>query len=158
VIFVTVGTQLAFDRLVGTIDTWCGDHPSAKVFAQVGPTKLKIQHVDHVEFLSPENANDLFLAASLIVAHAGMGSVLTALRYKKPILILPRKAALGEHRNEHQMATAKWLANRPGIIVAWDEREIPGILDGHTSFSEGNGISEFASLELLQRLKNFIQD
>jgi UDP-N-acetylglucosamine transferase subunit ALG13 len=156
VIFVTVGTQLAFDRLIGAVDEWCGNHPSVNVFAQVGPTKLKIQHMEHAEFITPDKANRLFIEASLIIAHAGMGSVLTALKYRKPILIVPRKASLGEHRNDHQLATAKWLADRPGIRVAWDESEIAALLDNQTTIQEGAVISDYASPELLGRLKKFI--
>lgn len=155
-IFVTVGTQLSFDRLIGTMDKWCGEHPSTPVFAQVGPTKLTIKNMEHANFVAPEQANKLFLEASLIVAHAGMGSVLTALKYRKPILIIPRKASLGEHRNDHQLATAKWLTGRSGINVAMDESEIASFLDNHTSFQEGAEISDYASPELITRLKQFI--
>lgn len=157
-IFVTVGTQLAFDRLIGAVDGWCAEHPDVRVFAQVGPTKLEIEHIEHEAFLAPDKANSLFLEASLIVAHAGMGSVLTALKFRKPILIVPRKASLGEHRNDHQLATAKWLSGRPGIRVAWDEGEIAKLLDQHSSFQGGGEISDHASPELIARLKNFISN
>ena len=156
VILVTVGTQLSFDRLVGAVDEWCGTHPSIPVFAQVGPTKLHIKHMPYEEFLPPDKANNLFLEASLIVAHAGMGSVLTALKYRKPILIMPRKASLGEHRNDHQLATAKWLADRSGVTVAWDENEISALLDNYSAFHEGGEIIDQASPELIARLKSFI--
>lgn len=155
-IFVTVGTQLAFDRLIGAVDEWRGCNSSIPVFAQVGPTKLKIKHMEHEEFVTPEKANRLFLDASLIVAHAGMGSILTALKYRKPILIMPRKASLGEHRNDHQLATAKWLSDRQGISVVWDESEIAAFLDSHLSFQQGGEISDYASPELIRHLKNFI--
>jgi UDP-N-acetylglucosamine transferase subunit ALG13 len=99
----------------------------------------------------------LFRSSSLIVAHAGMGSILTALRHKKPILIMPRKASLGEHRNDHQMATAKWLGSRPGVSVAWNEKELQSVLDNHKELNSGAGISDFASPELIQNLKSFIR-
>jgi UDP-N-acetylglucosamine transferase subunit ALG13 len=157
-IFVTVGTQLAFDRLVGTVDAWCGHHSSVPVFAQIGPTKLKVEHMEHEEFVTPEKANRLFLGASLIIAHAGMGSILTALKYRKPILIMPRKASLGEHRNDHQFATAKWLAGRQGVHVIWNENELPAFLDSHLSFQKGVEISDYASPELILNLEDFIMN
>ena len=155
-IFVTVGTQLAFDRLIGVMDQWAGANPSTKVFAQVGPTKRVIHHMAFQDFVSPAKANELFIEAKLIVAHAGMGSILTALKYRKPILIVPRKAGLGEHRNDHQLATAKWLADRPGINVAWDENDVIGFLDNPAGIQNGGGLSEYASPELIGRLKEFI--
>lgn len=155
-IFVTVGTQLAFDRLIATVDDWAGAHPDEKIFAQVGPSKLSIRNMAFQDFVSPDKAKQLFAESKLIVAHAGMGSILTALQYRKPILVLPRKASLGEHRNDHQMATAKWLLGRPGVSVAWDESEVAKCLNNPMGVHSGSGISEFASPELLERLRRFI--
>ncbi|AOL93009.1 glycosyltransferase [Porphyrobacter sp. LM 6] len=60
----------------------------------------------------------------LIVSHAGIGTILTAARFAKPIVLIPRRAALEEHRNDHQLATVAQLATRPGILVARDETEL----------------------------------
>ena len=56
--------------------------------------------------------------ARLVVAHAGMGSVITADEFGKPIVILPRLQDRGEHTTDHQVATAAWLRGKPGIHVA----------------------------------------
>ena len=56
--------------------------------------------------------------ARLIVAHAGMGSVITADQFGKPIVMLPRLQERGEHTTDHQVATANWLRAKPGIYVA----------------------------------------
>lgn len=155
-IFVTVGTQLSFDRMVDAVDSWAAQAQGIEIHAQIGPSALKPKHVAYSAFLKPQEADALFRKSTLIVAHAGMGSILTALRYKKPILIMPRKAALGEHRNDHQMATAKWLGSRPGVSVAWDEKELQEILNNRSQLNSGGGISDFASPELINNLKSFI--
>ena len=62
--------------------------------------------------------------AELVVAHAGMGSVITAGEHGKPIVLLPRRAAAGEHTNDHQVDTARWLRGRPGIHVADAEDDL----------------------------------
>lgn len=155
-IFVTVGTQLAFDRLVKAVDLWIGNNPGERAFAQVGPAEYRPLNCESKDFVRPDQADALFREADLIVSHAGMGSILTALKYKKPILIMPRKAALGEHRNDHQLATAKWLGNKPGVTVAWEAEEVAHLLDARFGLRGGDGISEFASPELIASLKNFI--
>ncbi len=66
----------------------------------------------------------------MVVAHAGIGTILSARRHARPLVILPRKADLGEHRNEHQMATARAVAALPGVHVAWEAAEIAPFLDG----------------------------
>lgn len=156
VILVTVGTQLAFDRLVKAVDAWVGCNPGERAFAQIGPADFKPAHMESRDFVPPDQANALFREADLIVSHAGMGSILTALKYRKPILIMPRKAGLGEHRNDHQMATAKWLGGKPGVTVAWEAEDISRHLDDRANIKVGEGISEFASPELISNLKNFI--
>ena len=84
-IFVTIGTQLPFNRLVKAVDAWAGRNPSMKVFAQVGPGADLPQHMEYVEFVPPSQVTQLMNEAELIVSHAGMGSVLTALRYQRNI-------------------------------------------------------------------------
>ena len=68
-------------------------------------------------------------SSTAIVAHAGMGTILTALELGKPLLIMPRRAALGEHRNDHQLATAERFAAVDGVKVAFDETEFALKLD-----------------------------
>lgn len=155
-IFVTVGTQLAFDRLISTVDNWNHDK-GLKFFIQTGPSAIEPKHADFARFIDPSKADQLFKEAELIISHAGMGSILTALRYQKPIIIMPRLARLGEHRNDHQLATCKWLGNKPGIMVANDEQELVTLLDRSQlkTFNTGQGISSFASEALIDNLRKF---
>jgi UDP-N-acetylglucosamine transferase subunit ALG13 len=155
-IFVTVGTQLPFDRMIEAVDTWAANRPDEKLFGQIGVTKKRPVHFEAVDFVPPGRANELFLQASLIVSHAGMGSILSALRYRKPILIMPRRTALGEMRNDHQLATAKWLGGRPGVSVAWDESELVSMLENRRQLTAGSGISEHAEPAFIERLRDFI--
>ena len=156
VIFVTVGTQLAFDRLITSVDAWAEKNPGVEIFAQIGPSSVKPRNFRYESFVSPAQANELFRSAELIVSHAGMGSILTALKYKKPILVMPRKASLGEHRNEHQLATARWLGNKGGISVANEADDIFRNLSERSLLRAGEGISEFASTEFTTRLRCYI--
>jgi UDP-N-acetylglucosamine transferase subunit ALG13 len=155
-IFVTVGTQLAFDRLISAVDAWAANNPHEEVFYQIGPGTFKPQHGKFADFLQPDKANELFRNADLIVAHAGMGSILTALKYRKPILVLARRAALGEHRNEHQLATAKWLGKKPGIFVANDATDVAAILSTRSTLKAGESISDFAAPAFTSRLQSVV--
>lgn len=155
-IFVTVGTQLSFDRLISAVDAWASVNTHEEVFYQTGPGTFKPQHGKYADFLPPDKANQLFNSADLIVAHAGMGSILTALKYRKPILVLARRAALGEHRNEHQLATAKWLGTKAGVFTAIDEADVATILSTRCKLKAGEAISDFAEAAFTDRLRNFI--
>lgn len=157
-IFVTVGTQLPFDRLISTVDEWAGKNNISDVFAQIGPTKLKPEHIRTADFVSPSIAKEHFMNSDFIISHAGMGSILTSLQYRKPIIIMPRCAALGEHRNDHQLATAKWLGKKSGIFVAEDEKALIDILNHRSSLMSGEPISDFACNSLLTQLKAYIDN
>lgn len=157
-IFVTVGTQLPFDRLVLAVDRWAGAHPELEFFAQVCEGATPPQHMQHKPFLGADEVDQLVRKAELIVSHAGMGSVLTALQFEKPILILPRKSDLGEHRSDHQVSTAKWLATRPGVKVAWHEDEVGTLLEARQQLTAGPGIGAHASAQLIAKLRAFVFD
>jgi len=132
-IFVTVGMQLPFDRMMRAVDAWCeGSEQGKRVFGQTGRLSVDNfipRHFPHAEELTPEEFDRRLTAARLIVSHAGMGTIISALTLGKPIVVVPRRAHLGEQRNDHQVATVKKFADRPGVFVSMTERELPGILD-----------------------------
>jgi UDP-N-acetylglucosamine transferase subunit ALG13 len=157
VIFVTVGTQLPFDRLIKAIDQWCLKNPEEEVFAQIGPSNFLPQNMRFSDFITPSEVEEYSKKSDLIIAHAGMGSVLTALRFQKPVMIVPRQASYDEHRNDHQLATAKWLQSLDGITVAWDEKEAVAFLMNKQHFVSGSQISEDAEDRLIDFIKKIIK-
>lgn len=157
-IFVTVGTQLPFDRMVAAVDAWAAQ-TGAKIFAQVGPTTREFKSINHQRFLEPAEFDRYFNEATLVVAHAGMGSILTALSFGKPIIIIPRRASLGEHRNDHQIATAKRFQSHSGVVVAWHEADLPVALDNLTRQDRvaAARISPYAPEPFIHRLRQLIE-
>ncbi len=122
-ILLTIGTQLPFDRLVEALDTIAAeiDEP---VFGQIGRSSYRPSHFEWAEALDPGAFEQKFRAARLIVAHAGIGTVLSAQRNAKPIILFPRQVKYGEHRNDHQLATCAQLEGRPGIVIARTAEEL----------------------------------
>jgi UDP-N-acetylglucosamine transferase subunit ALG13 len=157
VIFVTVGTQLAFDRLIAGVDSWAREHRGREVFAQTGPTELQPRHIEHRSFITPDECRERMRSAHAIVAHAGMGTILSCLELGKPLLVMPRRAALGEHRNDHQLATAKRFAALGRIAVAFDETELPAKLDELHTLAAGDPIGPYAADGLIAALRGFVE-
>lgn len=156
-IFVTVGTQLPFDRMVRTVDAWAGQNRDVEVFGQVGPSDYRPRNMKWSAFLDAAQCRQWVERASVVVAHAGMGSVLTALELGKPIIVMPRRAHLGEHRNEHQLATARNLLAQGRVIVALDEAHLAEKLANLQMLSSGHRIPQHASPRLLSALRRFVQ-
>lgn len=159
-IFVTIGTQAPFDRLVSAMDEIAALYPEEKFIAQVTNTELMVENMELRYFLSPVDFEKLFLEASLIVSHAGMGTIISALTLGKPIIIMPRKAYLNEHRNEHQLATARKFKDMGYVYVAADENELKILMETlHTNgFKSLHRTADSASTELITSIRNFIND
>jgi UDP-N-acetylglucosamine transferase subunit ALG13 len=157
VIFVTVGTDGPFDRLVDTVDRWAARTGYADVFAQIGRSTMRPGFIRFTNFLEPPEFTRYFASASLIVSHAGMGTILTALRHQKPLLVMPRRAALGEQRNDHQLATARRLQALGKVTVAFDENELVTRLGTGTELVSREPLGPFAQPELIAALRGFIE-
>ena len=127
-ILLTVGKQLPFDRLVMAVDA-LAPHLAEPVIAQVGQSLVQPHNIEAHAKLPAQDFEAIAERARLIVSHAGIGSVLLARRLQKPIVLMPRRADLREHRNDHQMATAKQLEGTDGIFIAWDETELEEAID-----------------------------
>jgi UDP-N-acetylglucosamine transferase subunit ALG13 len=134
VIFLTIGTHEPFDRLLRVVDGWVGarKNGTAEVFGQItdpGAGGYRPRHFRWVTRMSPADYDARVAEADFLIAHAGMGSIITAMRHSKPIVILPRRGSLRETRNDHQFYTAAKLGGKPGIFVAMDEAALLPLLD-----------------------------
>ncbi|TVQ58846.1 MAG: glucuronosyltransferase [Phycisphaerales bacterium] len=155
-IFVTVGAQMPFDRMVRAVDEWAAARGRTDVFAQINETDYVPKHIEWTRFIEPEQFRSRVESARVLVAHAGMGSILTALEAGKPILVMPRRGDLRETRNDHQVATAKRFLELGKVGVAFDESELPAKLDELDSLSAAGRISPWASDRLIGALRAFI--
>lgn len=155
-IFVTVGTQLPFDRLVSVVDAWAGRTSRRDVLAQIGPSNLRPQFIEYRPFFSPAEFSQHFAAAELVIAHAGMGSIIGAMTQGKPILVMPRSASLHEHRNDHQISTARHFRELGRILVAMDERELDVQLSRVERIPTASPTGRYASSELLAAVRAFL--
>lgn len=156
-ILVTVGAQMPFDRLVRAVDTWAEQAGRDDVFAQVGPGGLRPRHGEWTEFMAPAEFRERLATALLVVAHAGMGTILTCLQYGKPLIVMPRLASRRETRNDHQVATARRFAAQERVNMAVTEEELTRLLDAQAQPAAREVIAPFASARLISALRVFIE-
>jgi UDP-N-acetylglucosamine transferase subunit ALG13 len=168
VIFVTVGAQMAFDRLIAAVDAWALAAPRTAsgsrvdVFAQIGPSELRPQNIRWTKFLAPGLFRGTVAEAEAVVAHAGMGTILTTLELGRPLIVMPRLGDLGETRNDHQVATAERFRAVRGVRVALDTDELTPALDGLLRTGGAGAIAApdrapaGASPELVAMLREFV--
>lgn len=159
VIFVTVGAQMPFDRLIRAVDGWAYSRARSDVFAQIGSSIYQPKSIGFVQSMDPLEFRKRVETANIVVAHAGMGSIITALEYGKQIIVMPRRGDLKETRNDHQVATARTFLETGRIIVAFDEQQLVEKLDQFESISHSvERIEPQASLRLINTIRDFIEN
>ena len=133
-IFVTSGSMLPFDRLFRVIDDAVASGIIVdEVFGQIGESRYKPKNYAFTRFLEKEQFDKRVQEASLVIAHAGIGVIMQALESKTPLLVLPRRAELGEHVNDHQVSTAEKFESL-GHVVAFEEQTLQDKLQKVQSF------------------------
>ncbi len=128
-IFVTSGSMLPFDRLFRIVDQAVAGRVFAQagfdgpVFAQIGDSKYEPRHCAFSRFIDKEDFDSRVAASSLVIGHAGIGVITAALDNKVPLLVLARRAAFGEHVNDHQVSTAVEF-ERLGHLMSFEEETL----------------------------------
>ena len=134
-IFLTVGTQFPFDRLVAAINRLFEEGVMHdEVFAQIGQSPYQPRHFEAVVSLEKKAFDDRFQRASAVISHAGMGAITMALDQGKPLLVMPRQRRLHEVVNDHQAALAEKFAALGHLLLARDETQLGGKVEQLRSF------------------------
>lgn len=146
---------MSFDRLIQWVDDWAEAEGRDDLAAQIGPTEHLPRHLKVLPFMDPPAFRAQVEEADLIIAHAGMGSIINALELGKPIVVVPRRAALEETRNDHQVATARRLASEGLVVSAESPEELARCIAEIEAKSTAAKISDTANASLIARLREF---
>ena len=124
-IFLTVGTQFPFDRLVRFVDEAISQNRfEEEIFAQIGDSSYRPHNFKYVESLEKSEFDSWMQRASGIISHAGIGTLKMALDSEKPLLVMPRLKKYGEVVNDHQVAIARKFEELGHILVAYDIEDL----------------------------------
>jgi UDP-N-acetylglucosamine transferase subunit ALG13 len=125
-VVVTLGTMrtYGFRRLVDQLLQVLPEvtEPGADVMWQVGVTPD--HDIPGRVAASYPNAElrEAIADADLVIAHSGIGSAITALELGRRPVLVPRRASLGEHVDEHQALIARELHGRDLAVAAEADR------------------------------------
>jgi UDP-N-acetylglucosamine transferase subunit ALG13 len=121
-VVVTLGTiSYPFDRLVERLKEILP--ADVEVFWQLGDTRVA-PPAGAVTAMAPDAELKAEMAeADVVIAHAGVGSALGALEEGRSPVLVPRRAAHGEHVDDHQEQIAGELERR-GLAVSAEADEL----------------------------------
>lgn len=126
-IFVTIGTMYGFPRLIKEMDE-IAKNIDEEVIMQIGETKYEPRNTKYFRFKSREELSRIYLNSRVVVSHAGVGSILSALDYMKPVIVVPRRKEYGEVIDDHQIEITRELDNEGIIDAIYDIKQLKDIL------------------------------
>lgn len=151
-IYVTAsGVPLAFRRLIEKMDKIAADLEEEVIIQ--GGYDYAAKNATYHKYFPRRQADKHIQNARLIVSHAGIGTIINALQYRKPIIIIPRLKKYNEHFNDHQLEIAEALRERKGIKVIYDVEE----LEDSLSFSERPDIGA-GRKRLINTIKSYVEN
>jgi UDP-N-acetylglucosamine transferase subunit ALG13 len=139
-----------FERLVKEMDVVAAKLDE-EVVMQIGSTGYEPKNCDYFRFMAADEIDELYSRARVVVCHAGIGSILTALKYNKPLVLVPRMKRYGEHIDDHQLEIGREMERR-GITVAYEISDLESALENvDMSLVELKG-----ETTLVRRLKEYL--
>ena len=147
---------MPFHRLISAVDEWAVGNQSIEIFGQIGSDPRPPAHFKWVNFVSPSEFRETIKSADLVVAHGGVGTLITAMQFSIPMLILPRQSELGETRCNHQFEICNKFSNMGAIEVAYNKYDLIKKLDSYDKIAPPLRIGPYASTTLLDTISDFI--
>ena len=133
-IFVTVGSLYPFDRLVRACDELAAASPDQDWLAQIHEGTYEPEHMEFERYMDKAAFDAAMAGADVVVSHAGMGTINGALALEKPLLVVPRRKAYGEHVNDHQVSGAEVFRAAGHVLVAPNPSDVGAMLGEARSF------------------------
>ena len=151
-IFVTLGTQdKPFGRLLDLLENSDIDD---EIIVQAGYTDYHSDRMKILKYIGKDDFDRYIDEADYVIAHAGVGTIIGALKKHKKILVVPRLAKYGEHHNDHQLQIASAYAQKGYILMMSDNDDINEKFAELKRFEPKDFVSN--NEEFVKRLRNYI--
>jgi UDP-N-acetylglucosamine transferase subunit ALG13 len=125
VIFATVGTErFPFPRLIHALERLTGED----VIVQYGHSPPPLRAAAAFPFVPFPEMHRLLETASVVITHAGVGSILLALRAGHMPIVVPRLRRYREHVDDHQLELAHALERSGRVLVVEDVEALHTVL------------------------------
>jgi UDP-N-acetylglucosamine transferase subunit ALG13 len=157
-IFLTVGNwHKGFDRLVEAVDNLKSTNVIAEdVIAQIGHGNYHPTSLRFIDYCSPSDFANIVAQSRVVVTHAGIGTIGQALKLAKPVIVVPRKAELGECSDNHQWTTAKQLEQERKVLVAYEVGDLPRKIKEAGTFIPSQ--NKVGAQRLIQAIEEFLEN
>ena len=157
-ILVMLGTQdKSFHRLLDAIEKEINSGSiKEKVVVQAGYTKYKSNNMKVFDLIPQEELDDLVNSASVIITHAGVGSIINGLKKGKKVIAAARLQKYNEHTNDHQLQILKNFSEKKYILPLYDFDKLGDTLLKVADFEPEKYVSN--TQNMIQIIENYINE
>jgi UDP-N-acetylglucosamine transferase subunit ALG13 len=123
-ILVLLGTfPIEFQRPLRALHRLCSEGViKEEVIVQNGHTPFVSDKLTLRPFIPQDDLLELYDRASLIITHAGTGSLIKGVKKGKKVIAIPRLVKLGEHIDDHQLEILNEFVQME-YVIPWNETD-----------------------------------
>lgn len=156
-IFVVLGTQkFQLNRLLKEIDEMIEmGGITQEVIAQIGVSDYEPKHYKYYRYIDKKQFDEFILQSTVVITHSGVGSIISALKAKKPVIAYPRLHKYHEHVDDHQLDIAKAFEKNKYVICRYDDEPLPLVMKRCRQYPFADYVSN--TNRVLGIVKGFIQ-
>jgi UDP-N-acetylglucosamine transferase subunit ALG13 len=156
VILVTVGTNEArFDRIIRAVEPLAAEE---ELFVQHGPSPVRPEGATCVDYLPFDELVERMRTARVVVTHAGVGSVISALSAGQLPIVLPRLRRHGEAVDDHQVPFGRRLHDAGLVELVEDEDRLRrAVLDRRRAETVGVAVNDRLIADLRQLVDSLVR-
>jgi UDP-N-acetylglucosamine transferase subunit ALG13 len=128
-ILVSLGThEQPFLRAIDLVEPLARNGRELVIQHGHTPPRPDVPNVTWKEFVPYEEVIALMTAAESVICHAGVGTIITAGKTGHIPVVIPRRAANGEHVDDHQLDIAAKFGERGLLRCVLDETDLEPLL------------------------------
>lgn len=155
---VILGTQdKVFPRLLEAIEKQIElGNLKGEVVVQAGSTKFESKYMKIFDLIPMKQFDELLSKSDLIITHGGVGTILSALRKDKKVIVVPRLAKYQEHENDHQLEIVDSFSKLGYILPCKDLNELSSVLEQVKKFKPKKYVSD--NHKMLNLIEDYIDN
>lgn len=155
-IFVVLGTQkFQLNRLLQKLDEYVEQGLlTDEIYAQIGNSTYKPRHYAYKDFMDKKEFDATIAKAELVIAHSGVGTIITAIHAKKPVVVFPRLAKYKEHVDDHQLDIARAFEMKKYVLCCYENDDLLEKINKCKSFHFDEYVSQ--QKQIIGIIKDFL--
>ena len=157
-IFVVLGTQkFQLNRLLQKLDEYKeAGLLEDEIYAQIGNSTYRPKHYRYKEFMDKQEFDETIASADVVIAHSGVGTIITAIHAEKPIIFFPRLAKYKEHVDDHQLDIAKAFEMKKYVLCCYENDDLLEIIKKSKNYHYEEYVSH--QKQIVNIIKDFLED